>query len=227
MSTLENLCQRLDYKPNNLTLLEQAITHRSFAGDNNERLEFLGDALLDLIIGEALFHQFSDKKEGVLSRYRAELVKGQTLAQLALELGLNEIIRLGSGERKSGGANRDSILADSFEALLGAIYLDSGFDQCQHVVQTLFKERLLTISSSAKDKDPKTALQEKLQAKKQGLPVYVLEKSSGQQHKQTFYVSCEVSELNKKIEEKGRSKKIAEQSAAAAMLALLEQEQLL
>lgn len=227
MSALNELCQRLNYEPENILLIAQAVTHRSFGDTNNERLEFLGDALLDLVIGEALFHQFSQQKEGVLSRYRAELVKGSALAKLGREIGLNEVVRLGSGEKKSGGANRDSILADSFEAVLGAVYLDKGFEYSKALVLMLFATRLQDIENAARDKDPKTALQEKLQASKLQLPNYQLERTSGPQHQQTFYVSCELQDISRKISEQGRSKKLAEQSAAASMLALLEQENLL
>ena len=227
MSVVNQLCLRLNYQAGNIALLEQALTHRSFGGTNNERLEFLGDALLDLVIGEALYHQFPEQKEGILSRYRAELVKGSSLADLAREIGLNDVVRLGSGEKKSGGANRDSILADSFEAVLGAIYLDKGFAAGKDLILSLFKTRLEGIANTAKNKDPKTALQEKLQAKKYQLPLYVLEKTSGEQHQQIFFVSCELQENSKKVTEQGRSKKLAEQNAAASMLALLEQDNLL
>ncbi len=226
MSFVDSLCVRLAYQANNIQLLEQALTHRSFGGSNNERLEFLGDALLDLVIGEALFHQFSDQKEGVLSRYRAELVKGKALAEVARELKLNEVVRLGSGERKSGGANRDSILADSLEALLGAIYLDADFNVAKTLVLSLFEVRLSSIASTAREKDAKTALQEALQAKKLQIPEYQLEKTSGEQHQQTFYVRCVLTDINKTVSEQGRSKKIAEQQAAASMLSLLQFEQI-
>ncbi|NRB37505.1 MAG: ribonuclease III [Pseudomonadales bacterium] len=227
MSALKELCLRLNYQADNVRLIEQAVTHRSFGGSNNERLEYLGDALLDLVIGEALFHQFAEQKEGVLSRYRAELVKGSALAELARELGLSHVIRLGSGEKKSGGADRESILADSFEAILGAIYLDKGFDYSKTLVLILFASRLQGIEVSAKNKDPKTALQEILQAQKYQLPLYQLEKATGQQHQQTFFVSCILQDLKKDVTEQGRSKKIAEQNAAASMLILLEKENLL
>lgn len=227
MSFIDPLCAKLSYRPRDTRLLEQALSHKSFTDSNNERLEFLGDALLDMVIGEALYHQFPDQKEGILSRFRAELVKGESLANLAKELHLNELIRLGAGERKSGGEHRPSILADSFEALLGAIYLDGGFEQGKKIVLFLFESRLAEIASTAKNKDPKTALQESLQALKLQIPLYQLVKTSGQQHQQTFFVSCILADLKKEVCEKGRSKKVAEQNAAAAMLDLLENENLL
>ncbi len=216
----------LQYQPTDTALFKQAFTHRSFSRDNNERLEFLGDALIDLIIGDALFHQFPKKQEGELSRFRAELVRGSTLADIAREIGLNSVIRLGEGEKKNGGAERESILAGAFEALFGAIYLDSNFEQCQKVALELFAPRIDNILNATKQKDAKTHLQELLQARKIGLPVYSLLRTSGKQHQQVFYVQCEVPLLESVVEASGESKKMAEQQAAKAMITLISEEKL-
>lgn len=222
----DSIFSLLQYQPNDTAIFQQAFTHRSFSRDNNERLEFLGDALIDLIIGEALYHQFSEKPEGELSRFRAELVRGSTLAELAKEIGLNNLIRLGEGEKKNGGADRESILAGTFEALFGAIYLDSDLEQCQKIALVLFDSRIKDIERSAEQKDAKTHLQELLQSKRIDLPVYSLLKTSGKQHKQIFHVQCEVPVFEKAVEASGESKKMAEQKAAKAMLTIISKEKL-
>lgn len=224
MNELDDFLQSVHYQANDSALLQQAITHRSFSTDNNERLEFVGDAIIDLIIAQALYNQFSDKQEGELSRYRAELVRSSTLAEIAREIGLNQVIRLGDGERKSGGADRESILSGTLEALFGAIYFDAGIDYCQALAARLFASRLQNIQNAAEKKDPKTALQELLQSRNQSLPQYELLKTEGKHHHQTFYISCHVMALSKSVEASGSSKKIAERNAAQLMLDIIAQE---
>ncbi|CAA0100328.1 Ribonuclease 3 [BD1-7 clade bacterium] len=218
MSSLPSLLERLQYQPKDDALIRQALTHRSFGKDHNERLEFIGDALLDLVVGDALFQRFPEKPEGELSRFRAELVKGETLAELALDLDLGSYVRLGQGERKSGGGKRQSILANTFEAIIGAIYMEAGFDAARQTSLQLFERLIDSIEQRASHKDPKTTLQEHLQAQKRKLPIYQLESTSGQQHSQTFLVSCRLVDQDVSVEASGRSKKLAEQQAAALML---------
>jgi len=214
----------LDHQAKSPAHFITAITHRSFSKTHNERLEFLGDALLDLIIGEALFHQLPNEDEGKLSRFRAELVKGERLAQIATEIGLDQWVRLGTGEQKAGGRQRPSILAGAFEALIGAVYLDSDHQRCEKVVLKLFAKLLANIEELAKQKDAKTALQEWLQAKKLALPEYTVLASAGKQHKQTFTVELKVTSLNQAVQAQGNSKKQAQQLAAEKMLKLLQNQ---
>lgn len=221
--SIKNLFTALAYQAKQSALFEQALTHRSFSRDHNERLEYLGDAVLDLVIGEALYHQYADLREGELSRFRAVLVNGHYLAEKARQLQLNQLLRLGAGERKAGGANKESILADAFESVLGALYLDAGYEKTKTVILHLFAEDLQNIATIAQQKDSKTQLQEWLQANKQTLPNYQLLKAIGKDHKQTFTLSCEIDSLDLRVQASGQSKKIAEQNAAAAMLRLLEQ----
>lgn len=224
MASLDEFLQNLHYQPIDSAIIQQALTHRSFSADNNERLEFVGDAIIDLVIAEALYRQFTDKPEGELSRYRAELVRSSTLAQIAREIGINDVMRLGEGERKSGGAERESILSGTLEALFGAIYLDRGQDECKRIALSIFSHRLATIHESAQQKDPKTALQELLQAKNKSLPQYRLLEATGQHHHQTFRMACVVSAFNKTVEAEGSSKKMAEQNAAQLMLEWINKE---
>ena len=227
MQSVASFLEQLEYTVKNISLFEQAFTHKSFSGTHNERLEFLGDALLGVIIGEALFKQFPEKREGELSRYRAELVKGETLADIAKELELGKFIRLGAGEEKSGGKERISILANAVEALIGAVYLDSDFLQCSHVTLNIFSNRLAKVESKAERKDAKTALQELLQARQMELPNYSLEQVTGEHHQQNFQICCSVDSFQRSVISQGKSKKIAEQGAAAAMLELLKKDNLL
>ncbi len=226
MASLELLYQQLAYLPEQPELFEQALTHRSFSRDHNERLEYLGDAVLDLVIGEALYHHYPTHREGELSRFRAVLVNGQYLAEKAKQLQLNGFIRLGSGERKAGGSDRESILAGAFEALLGALYLDASYERTKAIILHLFAEDLLAIAKTAQRKDGKTQLQELLQSAKHDLPDYQLVKTSGQDHQQTFTIRCEVANLALSATATGSSKKIAEQNAAESMLRLLEQRKI-
>lgn len=203
------------------TLLRQALSHRSVGDRNNERLEFLGDAVLDFVISEALYHQFPEADEGELSRLRVALVKGATLADLARELSLGERVRLGAGERSGGGRQRRSILADTLEAVIGALALDQGLSTCREAVLRIFQGRLQGLDLSRAEKDPKTRLQEWLQGAGRPLPAYELRETRGDDHDRHFTVSCSVSEPAASAEGEGRSLRAAEQAAAAALLARL------
>ncbi|MGR0280004.1 ribonuclease III [Marinomonas dokdonensis] len=225
MSSLyQKLCRRIGYYFADLGLLELALTHRSFGGKNNERLEFLGDSILNYVIAEDLFHRFPKAKEGELSRLRASLVKGDTLAELAREFKLGDFLKLGAGELKSGGFRRDSILADSVEGIIGAIYLDAGMDTCRTHILDWYKSRLDATSLKVVTKDAKTRLQEYLQGRKYALPNYEVVDIQGEPHDQTFYVHCQIELSDEAIQGKGNSRRIAEQNAAAKALKLLEQK---
>ena len=204
------------------SLLEQALSHRSMGAHNNERLEFLGDSILGYIMADALFHQFPEADEGVLSRLRASLVNQKSLAELALVLDLGDCLILGPGELKSGGFRRHSILSDALEAIIGALYKDQGMSVCSEWVRQLFAEKLGQLNVSQVLKDPKTRLQEKLQAQGQPLPEYHLEKTTGQAHQQTFFIECQVQLLPERVCAKGASRRQAEQLAAQKILALLD-----
>lgn len=214
--SLETLQARLGHGFGQSQLLLQALTHRSFSVHNNERLEFLGDGILNCVVGALLYERFPELKEGQLSRIRANLVNQQPLYEIAQELGLGECLRLGEGELKSGGASRPSILADAMESLLGAVFLDAGFDAARAVVSRLFAARLDEIDPGTHGKDAKTLLQEWLQSRKHGLPTYELVATSGQAHAQTFRVACRIDVLGIATEGSGHSRKTAEQAAAQA-----------
>lgn len=216
------LQQRLQHVFSNPALLVQALTHRSFSADHNERLEFLGDSVLSLAVSDLLYQRLSALPEGDLSRVRANLVKQDTLHQLALDLGLAEVIRLGEGEMRSGGQKRPSILADVLEAVIGAVYLDAGFAVAQSLVHRLFKAVQINPTMDAIGKDPKTELQEWLQGRRMKLPLYRVVGTEGAAHKQTFDVECEILELNLAERGIGGSRRAGEQAAAAAMLQTLE-----
>lgn len=213
---------RLQHQFSNVGLLTQAVTHRSFSADHNERLEFLGDSVLGLAVADLLYQSLSTLPEGDLSRVRANLVKQDTLHHLAVELGLPEVIRLGEGEARSGGQKRPSILADALEAVIGAVYLDAGFMAAQGLVQRLFKAVEINPEMQAIGKDPKTELQEWLQGRKMNLPLYRVIGTLGAAHKQTFDVECEITELNFSERGIGGSRRSGEQAAAAAMLQTLK-----
>ena len=219
------LKRSLDYKFNKIQLLEQALTHRSAHGTNNERLEYLGDAVLDFIISEAVYMQRPDASEGVLSRLRSSLVKDATLAELASDLGIGDHLILGSGEKKSGGHRRASILADALEAIFGAVYLDSGFDEAKRIIHNAFAGRLVQIPDSAEQRDPKTRLQELVQSRKIALPDYEVEKVEGKAHQQTFSVRCTIEEFDASTTGRGTTRRDAEQESAQHMLALLDKAQ--
>lgn len=213
------LLRRLGYSFKNPALADQALTHRSFGGAHNERLEFLGDAILNLLMAEALYQRFPANREGELTRMRANLVKGETLAAIARELEWGDALRLGSGEMKSGGWRRDSILADALEAMVGAIYLDGGLDACRERVLIWFDERLRQASPGEVNKDPKTRLQEQLQSRAQALPTYLLHATHGEAHNQQFEIRCRVPSISGQVfRGQGGSRRAAEQAAAQAAL---------
>ena len=219
--SLSRLERRLGHTFQNQDLMLLALTHRSFAGRNNERLEFLGDAILNFVAGEALFERFPQAREGQLSRLRARLVKGETLAVLARGFELGEYLRLGSGELKSGGFRRESILADALEALIGAIYLDAGMDVARARVLDWLTNELDGLTLVDTNKDPKTRLQEFLQSRAVELPRYEVVDIQGEPHCRTFFVQCEIALLTDKTQGQGASRRIAEQVAAAAALVAL------
>lgn len=221
---LQNLQERLQYRFTQPQLLQLALTHRSFSADHNERLEFLGDSVLNLSVAHLLFEQLDTLPEGDLSRIRANLVKQDTLHQLALELGLSGMMRLGEGELRSGGQKRPSILADALEAILGAVYLDTGYQSANALVRRLFANLEIQPQMQAVGKDAKTELQEWLQARKFKLPIYRVVGTVGAAHKQTFDVECEVIDLNLSERGSGSSRRSAEQAAAAVMLQVLKEK---
>lgn len=216
------LQHRLQHEFSNLTLLTQALTHRSFSGDHYERLEFLGDSVLNLAVSDLLYGRLGTLPEGDLSRVRANLVKQDTLHQLAVGLGLPEVIRLGEGEVRSGGKKRPSILADTLEAIIGAVYLDGGFVAAQALVHRLYRDVEINPHMDAIAKDAKTELQEWLQARKMKLPQYRVVGTVGAAHKQSFDVECEIAELRLSERGIGGSRRAGEQAAAAAMLQTIQ-----
>ncbi|HEY9149103.1 MAG TPA: ribonuclease III, partial [Gammaproteobacteria bacterium] len=217
-SVVNTLCRSLGYTFNDEELLAQALTHRSVGKLNNERLEFLGDAILSFVISTELYRRFSEIDEGTLSRLRASLVKGETLAIMARELALGDYLNLGSGELKSGGFRRASILADTLEAIFGAIYLDSDIHTIQRLILQLYRERLDKVDPSQALKDPKTRLQEYLQSRSRPLPEYEVTNIQGKSHAQTFTVSCRVEGLDEPVISQGSSRRKAEQAAAQEVL---------
>jgi ribonuclease-3 len=219
---LAALQDRLQHRFQDPRLLARALTHRSFSAEHNERLEFLGDSVLNLAVAALLYQRLKDLPEGDLSRVRANLVKQDTLHKLAVGLGLPGMIRLGEGEARSGGHKRPSILADALEALIGAVHLDAGYSAAEALVHRLFREVEIKPEMSAAAKDPKTELQEMLQARKMRLPVYRVVGILGAAHKQTFDVECEVTELGLVERGIGASRRAGEQAAAAAMLLVLK-----
>lgn len=219
---LADLQKRLQHEFANPKLLSQALTHRSFSADHNERLEFLGDSVLSLAVSELLYTRLSALPEGDLSRVRANLVKQDTLHQLSVELGLADVILLGEGEMRSGGQKRPSILADALEAVIGAVYLDGGFEAAQQLVHRLLKAVEINPDMEAIGKDPKTELQEWLQGRKMKLPIYRVVGTLGAAHKQSFDVECEILEMNLAERGIGGSRRAGEQAAAAAMLQTLK-----
>ena len=222
MADAARLQQNLGYRFGDPKLLALALTHRSAGGRNNERLEFLGDSILNHIIAEALFSRFPNAREGELSRMRSALVRGDTLAKVARELGLGDSLILGSGERKSGGHRRSSILADALEAVIGAILLDAGVKQCRERVLTWFSPRLDALADTRVEKDPKTRLQEYLQARQWPLPVYQLVDVQGEAHDQLFRVACCLEQPRVAAEGSGSSRRRAEQAAADEAFRRLE-----
>jgi len=212
----------IDYRFNDPQLLREALTHRSLGAGNNERLEFLGDSVLNLVVAMRLYELQPEAQEGDLSRMRARLVRGSTLAEVASDLKLGQQIKLGEGELKSGGFRRASILADAFEALLGAIFIDGGYAACQKIILQLFDPLIADLPDVEELKDPKTRLQEWLQARGRALPEYTLVAEEGADHAKTFRVSCRLADDGTVVEQTGRSRRKAEQAAAAEILELLQ-----
>ena len=218
LSDLDDLQSRLAYRFKDIGVLESALTHRSMGPAHNERLEFLGDSIVNFVVAEALFRRYPEAREGKLTRMRASLVRGQSLSQLARRLQLGETIRLGSGERKSGGRRRDSILADAMEAVIGAIFLDGGMSACQECINKWLESELASVNPNQVDKDPKTALQEWLQRDRKELPVYRVLEVLGPAHQQKFHVQVQVDGLTEYPIGTGASRREAEQAAAADAL---------
>jgi ribonuclease-3 len=219
---LESLQERIGHRFADPRLLTRALTHRSFGSGHNERLEFLGDAVLSVAISSLLFDHFSGSDEGDLTRVRAHLVREDSLHRVALQLGLPEVLRLSEGEARGGGAQRPSILADALEAVLGATYLDGGFDAARALVQRWFGEIIATTDVANWAKDAKTELQEWLQARRLPVPAYRISATRGQAHAQTFEVECGVPSLGLVESGEGRSRRMAEQEAARRMLDALK-----
>jgi ribonuclease-3 len=210
--------ERLGYEPRDISLFVAALTHRSAPGRNNERLEFLGDAVLNLVIAQHLFLAFPAATEGDLSRLRARVVSAEPLAEIAASLGLGDELQLGSGELKTGGFRRQSILADALEAVCGALFLDGGLEAAEKVIQRLFEPRIDALPAPETLKDSKTRLQEYLQSRGYSLPRYNVERIEGEAHAQTFHVTCDVVDLKRRSEGSGSSRRRAEQEAAARIL---------
>jgi ribonuclease III len=206
------------YTFQNTELLETALTHRSTGKNNNERLEFLGDSILGFVITEKLYQLFPNEPEGVLTRLRANLVNKETLAGLARQLDLGAAVKLGPGERKSGGWRRDSILSNTLESVIGAIYLDAGMTASKQFILSLYQELLANLDADNIGKDPKTVLQEILQAKKLPVPLYQIIDEQGDAHQKTFTVVCTIEDLGYRATAKGKSKRGAEQAAASLVL---------
>jgi ribonuclease-3 len=211
---LDVLCRQLGYRFNQGELLRQALTHRSYGGSNNERLEFLGDSVLNCVTATRLYHLYGKAAEGELSRMRAHLVKEATLSDIAVALKLGDYLLLGEGELKSGGFRRPSILADTLEAIFGAIYLDGGFAEIERVINTLYEPLVKTLDPKTLGKDPKTLLQEYLQGRKIALPQYNVVTITGEAHEQHFKVECIIPVLNVRALGEGGSRRSAEQAAA-------------
>ncbi|MBD1575159.1 ribonuclease III [Vibrio sp. S11_S32] len=220
-SQIPKLEKKIGYSFNSADRLNLALTHRSANSKHNERLEFLGDSILSFVIADELYHRFPKINEGDMSRMRATLVRGQTLAELGREFELGDYLKLGPGELKSGGFRRDSILADAVEAIIGACYLDSDVEVVRGVVLNWYQSRLEAIKPGISQKDPKTQLQEFLQGRRKPLPLYTVEKIKGEAHNQEFTVSCDIAGVANPVVGKGTSRRKAEQSAAELALGVL------
>ncbi|HCH2711079.1 TPA: ribonuclease III [Vibrio parahaemolyticus] len=217
-SPIDKLERKLGYQFKDAGLINLALTHRSANSKHNERLEFLGDSILSFVIADDLYHRFPKVNEGDMSRMRATLVRGHTLAELGREFDLGDYLKLGPGELKSGGFRRDSILADAVEAIIGAIYLDSDIEKVCSIVLSWYNSRLEAIKPGVSQKDPKTRLQEFLQGRRKPLPVYTVTNIKGEAHNQEFTVECEVAGVDKPVIGKGTSRRKAEQAAAETAL---------
>ena len=213
-----SLQKQLDYEFKDIGLLAQALTHRSAAKENNERIEFLGDSILNFVAASILFSEYPDASEGELSRMRAHLVKGDTLSRIGTELGLGKQLVLGAGELKSGGRRRGSIIADALEAIIGAVFLDSGMRSAKKLVSGLLKPRMHDILALDHLKDPKSRLQEYMQSRKLPLPEYVVDQVEGKEHDRTFWVTCSVDYQQLHVKASGASRRKAEQLAASNLL---------
>ena len=222
MKPAQRLQQTLDYQFFKFELLQQALTHRSHSSPHNERLEYLGDSVLDCAVAKLLYDRFPDQKEGELSRLRASLVRQETLAEVANELELGKALRLGEGELKSGGASRPSILADAMEAVIGAIFLDGGFETAEMIVERLYRGRFERLDPRRSGKDAKTCLQEWLQARQLPVPKYALQKVEGEGHRQLFHVTCMVASQDLNEVGSGTSRRSAEQQAASRVMQKLQ-----
>lgn len=221
-SRVAGLETALSYRFSRPTLLRQALTHSSYAVDHNERLEFLGDSIVDMVVSMLLFAQFPESREGDLSRLRAQFVKQEALHEIALELDLGSFLLLGDGEHRSGGRQRPSILADALEAVFGAVYLDGGFDAVRDVIGRLYRSKLSSIDPASSFKDAKTALQEVMQARRLPLPRYEMVAERGEAHAREFEVRCVLEGVSLNTSGVGSSRRIAEQAAARAALQELE-----
>lgn len=219
---LERLCRRLGYQFKATALLKRALTHRSAASTNNERLEFLGDSILSFVIAKELFTQFPNQSEGQLSRLRSFLVKGEMLGEIGKELDLGEFLYLGQGELKSGGFRRASILADALEAIFAAVFLDGGIESAKQVILKLYRSRLDNPRLNDCLKDAKTQLQEYLQSAKLPLPEYILTQVEGEEHDQIFYITCSVPGIDLISYGQGSNRRKAEQLAASSLLKQLQ-----
>lgn len=215
---LSRLSRRLNYQFQNRGFIKQALTHRSMGSANNERLEFLGDAILNMVIAKALFEKFPLRSEGELSRLRASLVKGETLSEIAQTLQLGDVLILGQGELKSGGYRRASTLADALEAIFAAIFLDANFLTCESIILKLYESRLTDSALFDNIKDAKTELQEQLQSKKKSLPQYQLVNILGKEHDQIFHITCTIPDLNLTADGEAETRRKAEQMAARILL---------
>ena len=216
-----DLLNKIGYQFKKPDILQTALTHRSKGGDHNERLEFLGDAVVNFVIAEILYHQYPKATEGDLSRWRASLVNRDTLGDLAKKFDLGQYLLLGPGELRSGGSERHSILSCSMEALIGAVYLDGGYAVIHERLTEWYADWLAALSSPASHKDPKTLLQEHLQSHRLALPIYTVESIEGEAHQQSFVVSCQISGIAGKTLGRGTSRRRAEQDAAEAMLEVI------
>ena len=221
-NAIDGLLKKLEYAFNDIGLLDEALTHRSFAARNNERLEFLGDGILNFVIAHELYKLYPDVQEGDLSRLRANLVNKETLAEIAKELDLGNVIKLGSGELKSGGFRRPSILADTVESILGAVYCDGGFEVCRNLIVRLYADKLSSPVDLQGLKDPKTRLQELLQSRSYPLPDYQVVNITGQAHSQVFHLKCSIEQMNIEVKGEGKSRRKAEQIAAEKAIAEVE-----
>lgn len=222
-NAIDALLKKLEYTFSDIELLDEALTHRSFAAKNNERLEFLGDGILNFVIAHELFKSYPDVQEGDLSRLRANLVNKESLAEIANKLELGDVIKLGSGELKSGGFRRPSILADTVEAIFGAVYSDGGFEAARELIVRLYTYRLASPTDLQSLKDPKTQLQELLQSRKFSLPIYDVSDITGKAHAQVFHVKCSIEKLKIEVEGEGKSRRKAEQVAAQKAIALVKE----